>query len=373
MALEAQKRQEVIDLVLKHRYDDALEKLPAKERAYIFRTRDRIRQVLGESALSPTPQDQDMVALRIVDYLEKGDEKSAYELLAQAISKASDAKKPKLHKAPKAPIPYQRAFIYTTETASASDTRYAHLAQEIQSGKNAHFVRWLEAFHEKYQIPSVVKAHAFARKSITGYMRSAREKMAARTNVPLTPAESDAYYHFDQSVNDAAERCNQLGTAKQFPHFIEYVFVELLDALKEKVGIRHVFKTSNEEDVFRGCDLVVQGKKGHWFGIDITTALSENVHAEKNYRSMRSVTADLPNATRYIREKGLEQQGVPLEIPIIIQKIGRRLMTRFAFDYLNAIGRGEKPNVADAFQTALIRLQAEKTDPVENLRLNIAS
>lgn len=379
MALEAQKRQEVIDLVLEHRYHDALERLPAKERAYILRTRNRIGQVLGESALDTTSQD--IMALQIVDLLEKGKEKSAYDLLARAVNKVNNAsgqKKSKGHKTPKAPTPYQRAFGFpaphmTAETASVSDTRYEHLAQEIQSGKNPHFVRWLETFREKYQIPSVIKAHAFARKSITGYMHSAQDKIKARTGTPLTPEESDAYYHFDQSVNDAAERCSQFDASKRFPHFIEYIFVELLDALKEKVGIRRVLKTSLEEDIFRGCDLVVQGEKGHWFGIDITTALSEDVHAEKRYRSMQKGTADLPNTARYIQEKGLAPKGAPLEISMIIQKIGRRLMRQFAFDYLTAIGRGEKPNIANAFQTTLIRLQAEKTDPVESLRLNLTA
>ena len=259
MALDAEKKSEMTKLVYEGRYSDAMKALSIKERAHAIQlsTQTKIGNVLNDK-----PLDADAIRLHIILNLENGgknEEDTALKSIATMAEQEQGATpKSAPKKVPSRP-PYQNAFLIDSEKKSHSSfpAHCEKIAQEVFAGTNPHLVAWLDDFQKKYQIPSTTQMHVFAQKSVTGYMKSAQKKLAAK-RTDLTPEESDAYYYFNESIADTLERFKTRNETKGFSHLIEYVFIELLDAFKQDIKINHIFKSSPGEYAFRGSDLVVQ-------------------------------------------------------------------------------------------------------------------
>lgn len=355
--LNSAEMADVISKVLHHDFEGAFRGLPTKMRSRIKSTRDAVSSVLD---VPLEPKKKDDIALRIVHDLEQGNVEQGLLHLSQFIPVTPEVV---------AKPPYLGAFLSPPAPTGSHNSQYDHIAQEILSGTNPHFVKWLNDFNAKFQVASTVPNQYFVKTSVDGHKHSAKD--AKQRKMPLSPKQSDAYYYYQDAIADSLTAMNQMELQKQFPHFIEYVVIELLDALKTNphLHIQHIFKSSHAEDLFRGSDFVLQSDDGDWFSVDVTTSIDPLIAAEKRSRSFFRGAAELPNVTHDLRLKGLIGKNETPQYPQIILRLHSRLIRAFAYQYLSKIGQGGRADIATIFHSTVVRMGLDMDQELQKLAI----
>lgn len=220
-------------------------------------------------------------------------------------------------------------------------SRCARLAQTVFQNKDPKLVDWLRNFEEKFSVPSRKNMRFFAEQRVEGIRRIAAQKIMRRE--PLNYNESNAYYHTDHFIEEIAADSERLKEERSFSHLVEYVVVELLNELKTELGIRRVLKSSPEEDIFRGSDIVVETQEGHWFSIDLTMSEQAAKLAEKQARSASRHRVFLPNLTALLIKQNEIEPNERIEAIPIVQPLDRELMREITERYL----AGQQAGIAD--------------------------
>lgn len=337
--------ERVQELVIDGRYREAFEALPDKVRQMALAVRAQVREAMG-NVFETEP---DKYKLEIIDALETNELQRAATLLAahpdNFVSPATATTKPQTPVVRLAPAtssppasrpkeqtpPYHlrshedRSF-FDAENAMIFPTNCERLAAEVFRGKNPRLQAWLQRIESSFQIPS--SPHIFDKLVMEKARRvksKAEMKLRSRPPLPLSHAESNAYYHTNRYFEEIqAEAIHNLQT-KSFSHLVEYVIVELLNLIKDKMDppLKRVMKSAPEEDLFRGCDIAVEDEDGRWYSVDLTT--SERQAEEKQQRGMHRHTDHLPSLQEMLLREGELETHERLNAIPIVQLVDRDL------------------------------------------------
>lgn len=367
---------ELGDLVIEGRFRDAFSRLPEPMRTSALAVRGQVNLALGDS-LTTNPdgyKEEIFEAIRIEQW-----QKVATLLAAHpenAPPPVEVAKKEKTapvaaSKPPYFPKANEVRSFRAIEHGIVFPSRCARLAQTVFQNKDPKLVDWLRNFEENFSVPSKKNMRFFAEQRVEGIRRIAAQKIMRRE--PLNYNESNAYYHTDRFIEEIAADSEQLKEERSFSHLVEYVVVELLNELKTELGIRRVLKSSPEEDIFRGSDIVVETREGHWFSIDLTMSEQAAKLAEKQARSASRHRVFLPNLTALLIEQNEIEPHERIEAIPIVQPLDRELMREITERHL----AGQQTGITDLrfiFETSARDLGKNPTIEERRLldQLNVA-
>lgn len=342
---------ELGDLVIEGRFREAFQKLPEPMQTAALAVREKVNTTLGDLlTTNPDGYKEEIINAITLEHWQKvatllaAHPENAPPVEAEKKEKREKKEKsapPAQSKPPYFPKAFEVRSFRAIEHGIVFPSRCARLAQTVFQNKDPKLVGWLRNFEENFSVPSRKNMRFFAEQRVEGIRRIAAQKIMRRE--PLNYNESNAYYHTDRFIEEIAADSEQLKEERSFSHLVEYVTVELLNELKKELGIRRVLKSSPEEDIFRGSDIVVETQDGHWFSIDLTMSEQAAKLAEKQARSASRHRVFLPNLTAFLIEQNEIEPHERIEAIPIVQPLDRELMREITERHL----AGQQAGIAD--------------------------
>lgn len=377
--------EKIQELVIDERYREAFEALPDTIRKTALGVQAQVRETMGDIFRT----EPDKYKLEIIDALGSGQlQKAATFLAAHPDNFApAAAQAPAVHTAPPKPPstprpknkpPYyppspEDRTIVDIENRMIFPAACERLAVEVFRGENPRLKAWLEHMEGDFQVPYSSKIFDELIWEKVRRMKSKAEmKLRSRPPLPLNYAESNAYYHTNSYFEEMrAEAMHHLQN-KSFSHLVEYVIVELLNLIKDKMDppLKRVLKSAPEEDLFRGCDIVVEDEYSRWYSVDLTT--SPRQAEEKRQRGIHRHTDNLPSLQEMLLREGEIEANERLNAIPIIQLVDRDLARIVTERYITSIKNGENKPLLQIFREAARQL-GKSDDQASRDVLDLAS
>lgn len=388
--------ERIQELVIDERYREAFEALPGEVRQMVLTVQAQVRETMGDVFKT----DSDKYKLEIIDALGAHEMQRAATLLAAhpdnfvPTAPASSAVKPQkpqapaVHAAPSKPPPTPRPkeqtppyhlrshedrSFFDVENAMIFPAHCERLAAEVFRGENPHLKAWLKRMEGDFQVPYSPKIFdELVWEKVRRTKAKAEMKLRSRPPLPLNYAESNAYYHTNHYFEEMqAEAMHHLQN-KSFSHLVEYVIVELLNLIKDKMdpSLKRVMKSAPEEDLFCGCDIVVEDNYSRWYSVDLTT--SPRQAEEKRQRGMHRHTDHLPSLQEMLLREGELEAHERLNAIPIIQLVDRDLARVITERHITSIKNGENKPLLQIFREAARQL-GKNDDQASRELLDLAS
>lgn len=377
--------EKIQELVIDERYREAFEALPNQIRQTALGVQAQVRETMGDIFQT----EPDKYKLEIIDALGSGQLQKAATFLAAhpdnfaptaaqapvaraAPSKPTPAPRPK-NKPPYYPPSPEDRTIFDIENRMIFPAACERLSTEVFRGENPRLKTWLEHMERDFQVP--YSPHIFDELVLEKARRvksKAEMKLRSRPPLPLNYAESNAYYYTDRYFEEVrAEAMHHLRN-KSFSHLVEYVIVELLNHIKDKMDppLKRVMKSAPEEDLFRGCDIAVEDEDGRWYSVDLTT--SPRQAEEKRQKGMHRHTDHLPSLQEMLLREGELEAHERLNAVPIVQLVDRDLARVVTERHITSIKNGENKPLLEIFREAARQL-GKSDDQASRDVLNLAS
>lgn len=368
--------ERIQELVIDERYREAFEALPDDVRQMARTVQQQVREAIGDVFQT----EPDRYKLEIINALSANRFQQAATLLAahpdntpkkvepETVQKPIRPSPEAIRAAPRRPSYFPRAIDMRSFHDIESDfpPSCQRLANEVFSGRDMRLETWLLNMTNFHQVPSARGIEFFVDLKIQGLKQKAEQKLRARPPEPLNAYESNAHYYPEAYRQELIRENRELLQERSFGNLIEYVIVELFDALRKyepyKSDIQRVLKSSPEEDLFRKSDLVIELKTGQWVSVDITTAQSEKTLERKKEMLGRSRYVRLPNLEVMLQKKGELDNRESCMAVRALGEVDPELFRDFTVRRMNALKAGDTRSVVDIFResTAALKKNADR-------------
>jgi hypothetical protein len=369
------------NLVVEGRFKEAFEALPAYTRNVA------IEEIRGGVRLGIRIAVWDMVKANVEEYqykvlgeIERGNLAEAALLLVSHRDNADLFKKPETTPEESAPargkskVPYYPLDPKGARSATQVinmmifSPSCERLAEEVFGGKTTQLFQWLHKMENLYQVPSEYDASYFVKEKVERLRKFAEGKLRQKPPMPLSHEESNAYYHSEKFEQGLVEEFKRRQNERSFGNLIEYVIVELLNQLKDRMRIKRVLKSSPEEDNFLGSDIVIETTEGLWCSVDLTVSESEQWIKTKEGHTQRN-RISLPNLTAMlVSEDDTDEPERVLAVPMV-QVIDRDLLTKVTKKYMESMKNGKREVLVDIFR----RVAEESGKDVDDAETDLLS
>lgn len=372
---------EIQELVIDGRYCEAFLRLPESIRQTALAVREQVAAATGHIIAA----EPDAYKMEIIDALEENQFQKAATLLAAHPDnnppQAAPAKfqKPQVTADKKRGIPYfQRApqdkSIAEVEGEMIFPNSCERLADEVFRGNNPRLKAWLDQMQRDSQVPSSATVFdQFIHEKLMRIKNTAERKLRSVPPLPLNHAESNAYYHTGRYADELRAEAEYYIYKRGFAHLVEYVVVELLNLIKDRIDpkLQRVLKSSPEEDLFRGSDIVAEDEDGRWWSVDLTTSQHAEILARKRGHDQHQFV-HLPSLKEMLVQKGELDPRERLNAVPIVQQVDRNLVRMITEQYLNSIKSGENKPLLEIFREVAARL-GKNDDQASRGLLNLAA
>lgn len=241
--------------------------------------------------------------------------------------------------------------------------REAKKEPSLPEEDNPRVKAWLQYMEKNHKVPSTVPVQRFAEQRVAGIKKVAEIKLKQGTPIEnLSEKEQMALIDEKHLVSQATEHSEKLkrGLHKNQNYKMELAFVALLHALCERGTkledgsiMRRVLKSSHEEDVFRGSDIVLETfdprtHTSRWHSIDLTT--DPKMAVSKEERANRHHHVRLENLRNMLIREGELGKDEPLNVYDQVNPVDRNFAKLFTANYLNAVAAGNPESVLQIFE-----------------------
>ncbi|GEM_PF-3777373 len=387
--------QRIQELVIDERYREAFESLPSTVKMVALNVAGQVRTAMGDIFET----DRDRYKGEIIDALSANQIQHAATLLAAHPDNVQVTAPPPPKAAPRAvptaaaeprtenkPPPKKQIPPYFPFAERERDVRGVEgemifpvpcerLADEVFRGSDPRLTAWLMHMEHDLQVPSspgnfdlLIEQKALRTK------RAAERKLESRPPLPLNHEESNAQYHPKQYFAALKARALERLQKKSFSHLLEYVVVELLHQIKDRMNpkLKRVLKSSPEEDLFCRSDLVVEDERGRFWSVDLTVSQHEGILDEKAARSRYHQFVELPNLkAMLVAEDEIEPHENLNAVPIV-QQMDRDLVRMVTQEHMESIKSGKNKPLTEIFRDVAARL-GKNDDQASHGLLNLAA
>lgn len=251
---------------------------------------------------------------------------------------------------------------------------------------NPRVKTWLQYMEKNHQVPSTVPVQRFAEQRVAGIKKVAEIKLKQGTHIEnLSEKERMALIDEKHLVSQAAEHSEKLkrNLHKNPNYKMELAFVSLLSALCERGTkledgsiMRRVLKSSHEEDIFRGSDIVLETfdprtHTSRWHSIDLTT--DPKMAISKEERANRHHHVRLENLRNMLIREGELGRDEPFRVYDRVHPIDRNFAKLFTANYLRAVAAGNPESVLKVFEQTetVFRQQRQAESEIQKFLHNI--